>query len=74
MSLYKPHLRSIPDYSLRTEDAGMSRQDTLRNGSTPCAYSNCTKTVWGDADGVYSMYCGSSHRMVEDDLCQFVTA
>lgn len=57
----------------------MSRQDTSRNERTPCAHPNCTKAVWRDANGVYSMYCGSSHRvamaknMDEDDLCQVKT-
>ena len=54
----------------------MCRPDTTRNEQTLCAYPNCKRTVWQDADGVFSSYCGASHRdamtekLPEGHLCQ----
>ena len=36
--------------------------DMVQNERTLCAYPQCTRTVWRGADGVFSMYCGITHR------------
>ncbi|KAN0124651.1 hypothetical protein V8E53_015719 [Lactarius tabidus] len=36
--------------------------DTQRGPTTKCQYPGCTKTVWKDPDGSYSLFCGNAHR------------
>jgi len=36
--------------------------DTQRGPTTECQYPGCTKTVWKDPDGSYSLFCGNAHR------------
>lgn len=54
----------------------MCGPDTTRSERTLCAYPNCRRTVWQDANGVFSSYCGASHRdamankLSSGSLCQ----
>lgn len=48
--------------------------DLFRTDDTVCAYPRCTKTVWKDPNGSFSLFCGRSHRdemsKISDIVCK----